>query len=156
MRRIATVTRPATIGTVVNAVGDVVAEDGSMLAGAYKEDGSWRVDGNPYRISPPRPKRTTMTNTTLVVLATDVKLSKVDCNRLAQRAHDGMAIAIRPIHTTHDGDIAFGISTGNVDASFDLVANVGTELVAEAIRNAVRTAKSANGVPGLAKDNDHD
>ena len=134
---------------VVNAVGDVVAEDGSMLAGAVKEDGSWRVDENPYRIRPPRPDQTTMTNTTLVVLATDVKLSKVDCNRLAQRAHDGMAIAIRPIHTTHDGDIAFGISTGSVDAPFDLVANVGTELVAEAIRNAVRTATSANGVPGL-------
>ncbi|MGB1252392.1 MAG: P1 family peptidase [Candidatus Promineifilaceae bacterium] len=134
---------------VVNAVGDVVADDGTMLAGAVKEDGSWRVMENPYRLSAPRPT-VTISNTTLVVVATDVKLTKVECNRLAQRAHDGMAMAIRPIHTTHDGDTAFGISTGQVEAPFDWVANIGAELVATAIRNAVHTAQSVNGIRGLA------
>ena len=134
---------------VVNAVGDVVAEDGSMLAGAVTDDGRWRVTENRFRLSKPRPVAD-ISNTTLVVVATDVELTKIECNRLAQRAHDGMAMAIRPIHTTHDGDTAFGISTGNVEAPFDWVANIGAELVAEAIRNAVKSAETVENIRGLA------
>ncbi|MEZ4642841.1 MAG: hypothetical protein R3E31_08915 [Chloroflexota bacterium] len=33
---------------VTNAVGDVVAEDGSVLAGA-RRDGSWLADAYPFR-----------------------------------------------------------------------------------------------------------
>ena len=91
-----------------------------------------------------------MTNTTLVVVWTNAIFTKVEANRLAQRAHDGMAIAIRPVHTTHDGDTAFALATGQVEANFDLVANTAVEIVAEAIRNAVRSAHSVGDIPGLA------
>ncbi len=133
---------------VVNAVGDVVADDGSVLAGSINEDGSFRVAQNPFRLfggSSP----TNITNTTLVVVATNAALTKVQCHRLAQRAHDGMAMAIRPIHTTHDGDTAYGISTGNIDVPFDWVANIGAEMVAQAIRNGVTHAETVHGVMGL-------
>ncbi len=136
-------------GAVVNAVGDVVNEDGSVLAGARREDGRWLVASDPLRRFPQRPP-TQLTNTTLVVLFTNARLTKVEANRLAQRAHDGMAIAIRPSHTTHDGDTAFALASGQVEASFDLVANAGTAVVAEAIRNGVRHAHSLQGIPGLA------
>lgn len=134
---------------VVNAVGDVLNPDGSVLAGARDADGGWLVRSNPYRLF--RGERpVSLENTTLVVLATNVKLDKVLAHRLAQRAHDGMAQAIRPIHTTHDGDTAYGVSTGQVDAPFDWVANIGADVTAAAIRSAVRHAATVGPLPGLA------
>lgn len=140
-------------GAVVNAIGDVVKADGSVLAGAREANGRWLVEKNPYRQFPSLPQTPVGTNTTLVVLFTNAKLSKIEAHRLAQRAHDGFAIAIRPVHTTHDGDTAYALATGQVEASFDLVANVAVEVVAEAIRCGVRQAKSVGLLPGLASEN---
>jgi L-aminopeptidase/D-esterase-like protein len=137
-------------GVVVNAVGDVVNEDGTVLAGARHENGEWLVKENPYRQFPSLPQTPVGTNTTLGVVFTNATLNKVEANRLAQRAHDGFAIAIRPVHTTHDGDTAFALATSQIEASFDFVANVAVYMVAEAIRNAVRQAKTVNAIPGLA------
>ncbi|WP_420644145.1 P1 family peptidase [Candidatus Leptofilum sp.] len=139
-------------GAVVNAIGDVVNVDGSVLAGARDANGRWLVEQNPYRQFPNLPAAPVGTNTTLVVLFTNAKLSKIEANRLAQRAHDGFAIAIRPVHTTHDGDTAYALATGQVEASFDLVANVAVEVVAEAIRNGVRQAAAVGPIPGLATE----
>ena len=136
---------------VVNAVGDVVHEDGTVLAGARNSAGGWKVEDDPLRRFPERPPANLVTNTTLVVVATNARLDKVQANRLAQRAHDGFAIAIRPVHTTHDGDTAFALSTGQVEVAFDIVANAAVDVVAEAIRNGVRQAESAAGIPGLKK-----
>jgi len=127
----------ATVGAVavVNGVGDVVAEDGSLLAGAGTVDRLLR-DGLPTR--PPGG-----TSTTLAVVATDVALTKVQAHRLAVTAHDGMAQAIRPVHTALDGDTVFAASTARRpqdDASLLLLQTAAVEVVAEAIRSAVRPA----------------
>jgi putative pantetheine hydrolase len=50
--------------------------------------------------------------TVLAVVATDARLSKGECNRLAAAGHDGMARAIRPIHGMADGDVVFSLATG--------------------------------------------
>jgi L-aminopeptidase/D-esterase-like protein len=141
---------------VSNCVGDVVAADGSILAGSRHPGDSrgWRVALDPLRRFPesrqsPGPANLG-TNTTLVVVATNARLDKIGTNRLAQRAHDGMAIAVRPIHTTHDGDVAFALATGAVQAPFDVVANAAVEMTAEAIRNSVRSAATVGEIPGLA------
>jgi len=134
---------------VVNAVGDVVNADGTVLAGARKPDGGWLAADYPYRPFPQQPPAQ-LTNTTLVVVWTNATLTKVEANRLAQRAHDGLAIAIRPVHTTHDGDTAFALATGQITANFDLVANTAVDVTAEAIRNAVRFARTVGDIPGLA------
>lgn len=139
-----------TAAAVVNAVGDVTNEDGTVLAGARAEGGGWLVDQDPLRRVPDGPPVQPGANTTLVVVATNAALSKVEAHRLAQRAHDGLAIAIHPVHTTHDGDTAFALSTGRVEADFDLAANMGVTAVAEAIRNAARHAATIDTVPGLA------
>ncbi len=126
---------------VVNAVGDVLNEDGTVLAGARDEEG-WLVRKDPLRRFPERPTAA-LTNTTLVVVATTAQLSKVEANRLAQRAHDGLAIAIRPVHTMHDGDTVFALSTGNIaGVPFDVVASAAVHTTAEAIRNAVSSSMS--------------
>ncbi len=134
---------------VVNAVGDVVNRDGTILAGA-QENGKFL--GENGRLQSFRNDRNLSrnTNTTLVVVATNVRFSKVDVNRVAQRAHDGMARAIVPSHTTFDGDTTFALSAGNVSAPIDLVAEMGTEVTAEAIRSAVKHARTTAGVRGLA------
>lgn len=134
---------------VVNAVGDVVNDDGTVLAGARHEDGSWAADHDPLRRFPNPPATPVGTNTTLVVAVTNARMTKVDAHRLAQRVHDGMAIAIRPVHTTHDGDTAFAVATNQMEANFDLVANTAVTITTEAIRNAVREAASVGPIPGL-------
>ncbi|MFA6540306.1 MAG: P1 family peptidase [Bacteroidota bacterium] len=133
---------------VVNAVGDVVGKDGNIIAGAS-------VNGEHFS-NEDRLKSFTSehllarnTNTTLVVIASNVKLNKVDTYRVAQRGHDGMARAIIPCHTTFDGDVTFALSTGAVSAPIDLVAEMGAEAASEAVRNAVRFARGRGGVRGL-------
>jgi L-aminopeptidase/D-esterase-like protein len=135
---------------VVNSVGDVMNEDGTVLAGSRAEDGTWRQEQDPLQHFPERPPANLGTNTTLVVVFTNAGMDKMGTNRLAQRAHDGLAMAIRPVHTTHDGDAAFALSSNQVRAPFDLVANAAVLAIVEAIRRAVRQARSVAGVPGLA------
>jgi putative pantetheine hydrolase len=50
--------------------------------------------------------------TTIGVVATDAALTKAQCAKVAGIAHDGMARAIRPVHTMYDGDTVFALSTG--------------------------------------------
>ncbi len=140
---------------VVNAVGDVLNADGTVLAGARAAGDApgWLVAQDPYRRFPELPPATLGTNTTLVVIATNARLDKVACHRLAQRGHDGLAQAMRPAHTTHDGDTVFALATGaytgEQPAGFDTVANIAVEMVAEAIRNGVRYAATVRDVPGM-------
>ncbi len=133
---------------VVNCVGDVVDERGEVLAGARKPEGRFLVEENPLRKFALR-RILPVTNTTLVVVATNAKLTKVEANRVAQRAQNGIARAIVPAHTSYDGDITFALSSGSVEANLDLVAEFGADVTARAIRSAVRAAESVGGVAGL-------
>jgi L-aminopeptidase/D-esterase-like protein len=131
---------------VVNAVGDVLDESGKVLAGARSKEGVWLVEKDPFRTFA-RMKAVLQSNTTLVAIMTNARLSKVEVNRLAQRGHDGMARAIKPVHTSFDGDVVFGLSSGVMDVNFDLVAEMGAAATAEAIRNGVRHASPVKDVP---------
>lgn len=89
-------------------------------------------------------------NTTIAVIATDAKLGKADCKRLAVAAHDGFARAIWPSHTPRDGDLVFAVSTGRKpldrksDAMTDLCAATASTM-ARAIARGVFAAKPAEG-----------
>ncbi len=61
-------------------------------------------------------------NTTLAVVATDARLDKAEAKRLAIMADDGLARAIRPIHTPYDGDVVFALSTGERELEGDRTA----------------------------------
>ncbi len=84
-------------------------------------------------------------NTTLVVVATDARLTKAEASRVAMMAQDGVARAIRPVHTPHDGDTVFALATGAValsDAAAD-VARLGmlaADCAARAIARGVYEA----------------
>jgi L-aminopeptidase/D-esterase-like protein len=114
---------------VVNALGDVVGRDGSVLAGA----GARRrllERGLPTPAAPGG-------NTTLGVLATDAALDKSGCRKLAELGHDAFALAIRPAHTMFDGDTVFALSTGRVEADAISLGVAATEAMWRAIERAV-------------------
>jgi L-aminopeptidase/D-esterase-like protein len=134
---------------VVNSVGDVINEDGRVLAGARSPNGGFLGEDDKHRHLA-RGKVLGKTNTTLAVVATNASLSKLELFRIAQRMHDGYARAVVPVHTSYDGDVSFALSCGAVQADLDLVGEVAAQLTAEAIRRGVQTARSVGGVPGLA------
>ncbi len=116
---------------VVNAVGDVVGADGSVLAGVGSVPTLLR-DGMTL---PPAWGQ----NTTLAVVATDVALTRTQAHRLAVVAHDGLALAIRPTHTSFDGDAVFTLSTGEQQEQPVVLETAAVEVVAAAVRAAVTT-----------------
>jgi len=135
---------------VVNSFGDVVDSNGRILSGARGRVGDWLVQEHPWRPSQLPGAKMLIGNTTLVVVMTNARLDKIGANLIALRAHDGIAIAVQPTHTTYDGDVSFAVATGQVDVPVDLVGNIAVAAVSEAIRNAVRHARTVSGFPGLA------
>jgi L-aminopeptidase/D-esterase-like protein len=114
---------------VLNAVGDVFSIDGESLTGGSHEPG------------PPAQFPEAISNTTLVVLATDAMLTRSTLSRLAVRAHDALGACIRPVHTRFDGDIVFAVSCGAVEADVETVAEAAFGATAAAIERSVRAAQ---------------
>lgn len=110
---------------VVNAVGDVFAVTGEPLTGGPAEPG-------PPALEPPP-----MTNTTLVVIATDAAMGREQLLWLAVRAQDAVAACIRPAHTRFDGDIAFAVSCGAREGDVEALAEAAFGATAAAIERAV-------------------
>ena len=78
-------------------------------------------------------------NTTLAVIATNATLDKAQAKRVAMMAHDGMARAIRPIHTPFDGDVVFTLSTTRMplpEANTGAVARIGA-IAADCLTRAI-------------------
>lgn len=119
---------------VVNAVGRVVdPATGETVAGGPDTAAGGMVEAEAKTHTP----ATSGTNTTIGVVATDAALSPAEANTVAAMAHDGIARAIRPAHTLHDGDTLFALSTGKRKADVNAVGILATEVVAQAILNAV-------------------
>jgi len=126
---------------VVNAFGDIVdPETGRILAGARSPRGEdWLNTSRALEGSVPSiPHTSPVENTTLAVVATDAVLTKVQAGRVALMAHDGMARAVRPVHTIFDGDTVFALSTGLVAADVTAIGPVAAEVVARAIARVGR------------------
>ena len=87
-------------------------------------------------------------NTTIGVVATNAKLTKAQCKKISQMSHDGYAKAIFPIHTPHDGDTIFTMSTGEIEVESDLtlLGSLATEVVEKSIINAIKNAKSIQNI----------
>jgi L-aminopeptidase/D-esterase-like protein len=132
---------------VVNAVGDVIAPDGSVLAGSRTAPGpagpapgtpapAGPEPGTPAPGGPPpgaaglaTPGAPPPMNTVLGVVTTRAVLSKQDAHFLAARGSDGIALSVRPAHTRYDGDIVFAVAAppepGRHTAAATLPAGLG-------------------------------
>ena len=135
-----------TVGALiaVNALGDVVdPAAGTPIAGARTEDGQQLRGSVAAALAGDKPLALLAgANTTIGVVATDAPLTKAQCQRLAGAGHDGLARAIRPVHTMSDGDTLFALSTGMAGAlDFNVLCTMAVEAVARACVNAVRAAQ---------------
>ncbi|GAA4386286.1 P1 family peptidase [Tsukamurella soli] len=116
-------------GVVVGALCAVNAFGGIETgAGVPTEDIAAAFREQPFPASPRE-------NTTIGIVITNARLSKVDCLVLAQGAHDGLARAVTPPHTRYDGDGFISAATGLVDAKIDLVRALAIAAVTDAIRS---------------------
>ncbi|MGH2722491.1 MAG: P1 family peptidase [Actinomycetota bacterium] len=122
----------------VNPVGDVLDEQGRVLAGSRAPAGTPMVVLSPVQ------------NTLLGVVATNARLTKADAFQVARAGQDGVARVVAPAHTRYDGDVVFSLGTCRVAAPLDQICLLASEAIARAIRQAVRSARGLGGLPGLA------
>jgi L-aminopeptidase/D-esterase-like protein len=148
----------ATVGAlvVVNAVGSVTTPgERHFWAAPFELNGEFGGLGPDPRsgLTGPYENRKAVLaqgNTTIAIVATDARLSKADCQRLAVTAHDGIARAIVPAHTPHDGDLVFALATGAGETGAPEAFDIGTaaaHCLARAIARAVYHARPAPGDP---------
>ena len=126
----------------VNAFGDVY-ENGKLIAGTKNDDGTFlpTEDGVIQMASS---LSFSGQNTTIGIIATNVKLTKAQAKKVAGMAHDGLARCIRPIHTTMDGDTLFCLSTEELElptAPVDVVGILAAKATEQAVIRAVKAAK---------------
>ena len=134
----------------VNAVGNVVdPKTGANVAGVLSKDGTKVVsaaDAFLDQSAASSPLSNSRTNTTISCVVTNARLTKAQATKVAQIAADAYAHAIRPVHTTADGDTVFVMATGAIDAPVDVVGILATRALEEAIVNAATHATSAYGL----------
>lgn len=141
---------------VVNAFGDVTDAQGNIIAGARKEAGgfvgtaAYLAKGGLTQGSIAPPYRTSSHHTTLVVVGTNVKLSRQALVNVAKAGADGLARRIVPVGTMFDGDVVFAGSTGVVEGHAVQVEQLARESVEMAVERGVRQARGRDGIPGLA------
>lgn len=134
----------------VNAFGDVLDERGEILAGARRSARSRQFENSVRKMLDGAEPKFEGGNTTLAVVATNAKLSKVEATKLAQLAQAGVIRAISPVHTTRDGDTIFALSTGTLPPiDINALGAAAAEVLAAAIRRAVRQAKTIGGIPAI-------
>ena len=85
-------------------------------------------------------------NTTISCLVTNARITKSQANKLASVLHDGFARAIKPVHSSLDGDTIFVMSTGEVEVNFDAFAALATDIVQYSVIDGAISASDAYGL----------
>jgi D-aminopeptidase len=152
-----------TVGAVaaVNAAGSVTVGDGPWFwAAPFEQNAEFGGHGLPTPVPPEtlmaRTKGAARVSTTLLVVATDARLTKAQTRRLAIMAQTGLPRAIYPVHTPLDGDVVFAAATGEralTDPVFALMqlGTTAANVVARAIARGVYEATAlpfAGALPG--------
>ena len=123
-------------------------ENGQVIAGVLNDDKSKLL--NTYEVMKTGVMKGgfSIDNTTIGIVATNAKLTKAQCKKISQMAHDGYAKAIFPIHTPHDGDTIFTMATGEIEVEADLtlIGSLATEVVEKSIINAIKNAKTIKNI----------
>lgn len=139
-----------TVGAIIacNAIGDIIdPATGQLLAGARTTDGAALLNSRAAILAGVLPQPVLAgTNTTIGVIATDAILTKIQAQRLALVAHDGLARAINPVHSPLDGDTLFALGTGQAgkSASLLVLGTMAAEVTAQAVVCAVMAARGVS------------
>lgn len=151
-----------TVGAIVavNSLGSSVVPGGKHFwAGAFEIGNEFgglgasdaRVAGEDWGQIKANPSP--RANTTIACIATDVDLNIDEMKRVVMMAQDGLARAIRPIHSPFDGDVVFGLSTGRLKPQAPLreymVARIGSAAADVLSRAVARGIYEATLPPGM-------
>jgi D-aminopeptidase len=144
----------------VNPLGSVtVGTTGHFWAAPFERNGEyggrrlpahpWPDDALDIRLKGTSALSTAQQNTTIAVVATNVRLTRRDAHRLAVMAQTGLARAIYPVHTPLDGDVVFALSTGAMSAPSDAgsLARLGAVAANTLARAVARGVYAACAVP---------
>jgi L-aminopeptidase/D-esterase-like protein len=145
-----------TVGALVavNSFGSVVAPGGAAFwAQPFEIEGEFggmapslfRAGADEWGLAKRDPRLGA--NTTIACIAVDAILDPAQARRLAVMAQDGLARAIRPVHTPFDGDVVFALATGRrplpEPAAFSLtrLGALAADCLARAIARGVYEAR---------------
>lgn len=137
----------------VNALGDVLNEDGSVMAGLRHPNGDGFMSSRMMLLEHADDMQAilsgagTTTNTTIGAIVTNARFDKTQLKKVAALASNGVVRAISPVNTTADGDSIFALSVGEVEADINLVGTAAAYAMEHAIRRAIQAAEAAYGVP---------
>lgn len=141
---------------VVNAVGSTVdPRTGELWAARHCEPGdlpalrlpdSAELDAAQAAAAAQPARMRSALATTVGVIATDATLTKAQCQKVSGIGHDGLARAIKPVHTMFDGDTLFTLATcarPTPDVfDFQDLLGVADEVVTRAVARAMLAATS--------------
>lgn len=132
---------------VVNCFGDVVDENGQIIAGARKSESSKEFVNSEKWISENGLPVISGDNTLIAIIVCDAKLSKKECEWVARMSTAGIARAVKPAFTPVDGDVVMCFACGSERADPVRLGVLGARLVESAIRNAVKKADGFGIIP---------
>lgn len=127
---------------VANGAGDLVGEDGELLAGPRRADGQMVRSADAMSEIEGLPEWPAAEgHTTLVCICTDAVLGKAGCGIVARMASAGVARAVDPVFTPVDGDVVFCLASGPGEIRGPwapmVAGTVAATVTAEAIRDAL-------------------
>lgn len=129
----------------VNAFGDVY-ENGQVIAGVLNDDKTEFLNTYDLMKKGVNKGGFNIDNTTIGAVVTNAKLSKAECKKISQMAHNGFAKSIFPIHTPHDGDTIFTLATGEVETDITLLGSIASEVVEKSVISAIKNASKTNNI----------
>ena len=133
----------------VNAIGDIIDPvTGQIVAGARGPNNTL-LDARKIMRGQNTAESRAGENTTIGVVVTNAKLTKVQAQKMAQMANDGYARTIYPAHTPGDGDTIFSAATGTWDGqvNYGQVGALAAEAMADAVLRAATQATASGGLP---------
>lgn len=128
---------------IVNALGDVLNYDNSIVAGARNDDGTF-VDAMRALLQGVPPVPAPITNTTIAAIATDAPLTRTALQNIARAGSSAIVRRIAPANTVFDGDVVFALSTSTATREFTppellAISAAAQSVLEEAIIRAVLT-----------------
>jgi len=151
-----------TVGALVavNSFGSVIdPKNGRPWEVRQEINGEFGNTGKQAKVLPSQPDGQSGRNTTIGIVATDVRLTKSQAQKIAQMSQDGLARAIRPAHTMFDGDTVFCMATGKKELpkaegffadsqakAINDIGNAAAECMARAIIRGILDAHSMAGM----------
>ncbi len=148
-------------GIVVGAMVVINSLEGlihPVTADLYATTGGFDVPLLYHRRDEEPDQAASLRNTTLGVVATNAELTEPQLIKIADLAHDGLARAIRPMHTMLDGDTIFALMPNSTTVRLpdtsganvtDLIGAAAADAMVLAVLDAARETEGVDGWPSV-------